>query len=532
MVAKSDTELDAVIVGAGFAGIHMLSSLISFGYSAIVLEAGDEVGGTWNWNRYPGARCDTESMFYSYGFSEALQQEWNWSERYPKQPEILSYAKHVVERFNLSNNIKFNTRVININWNKKNRKWGLETEKGERISANFCIMATGCLSSPNYPNIEGLDDFEGEIYHTGRWPKYDVVFDNKNIAVIGNGSSGIQAITEIAKTAPLLNIFQRTANYVVPAHNRHLNPQEVADIKSNYSTLREKAKETYSGNIFESGGPSALAVSVDERIAEYESRWNNGGLCFMAAYDDLQSNTEANRTAAEFIENKIREIVKDKKTADKLIPKNSFGCKRLCVASGYYETFNLPNVNLVDLNENPLKRVTNNSINAGDSEYKTDLIVLATGFDAMTGALNKINISGINGSLKEKWETGPKSYLGLMSHNFPNMFTITGPGSPSVLTNMMTSIEQHVEWISTCLEYMKNNRFTCIEPHLKAENTWMEHSNSLAGDSLRITCNSWYLGANIPGKKRVFMPYIGGVPAYRKKCEEEVLSDYSGFIFN
>ena len=532
MVAKSDTELDAVIVGAGFAGIHMLSSLISFGYSAIVLEAGDEVGGTWNWNRYPGARCDTESMFYSYGFSEALQQEWNWSERYPKQPEILSYAKHVVERFNLSNNIKFNTRVININWNKKNRKWGLETEEGECISANFCIMATGCLSSPNYPNIEGLDDFEGEIYHTGRWPKYDVVFDNKNIAVIGNGSSGIQAITEIAKTASLLNIFQRTPNYVVPAHNRRLDAQEVADIKSNYSILREKAKGTYSGNFFESGGPSALAVSLDERMTEYESRWNNGGLCFMAAYDDLQFNAEANKTAAEFIENKIREIVKDKKTADKLIPKNSFGCKRLCVASGYYETFNLPNVNLVDLNENPLKRVTSNRINAGDSEYKTDLIVLATGFDAMTGALNKINISGIDGSLKEKWENGPKSYLGLMSHNFPNMFTITGPGSPSVLTNMMTSIEQHVEWISTCLEYMKNNRFTCIEPHLKAENTWMEHSNSLAGDSLRITCNSWYLGANIPGKKRVFMPYIGGVPAYRKKCEAEVLSDYSGFIFN
>ena len=353
MLAKTDSELDAVVVGAGFAGIHMLSSLISLGYSAIVLEAGDEVGGTWNWNRYPGARCDTESMFYSYGFSEALQQEWNWSERYPKQPEILSYAKHVVERFNLSNNIKFNTRIIDINWNRNNKKWGLATEDGEYITANFCIMATGCLSSPNYPKIEGLDDFKGEIYHTGRWPKYDVVFDNKNIAVIGNGSSGIQAITEIAKTAPLLNIFQRTANYVVPAHNRGLNKQEVAEIKSNYSTLREKAKETYSGNIFESGGPSALAVSVDERVAEYESRWNNGGLCFMAAYDDLQSNTEANKTAAEFIENKIKGIVRDKKTADKLIPKNSFGCKRLCVASGYYETFNLPNVNLVDLNENP-----------------------------------------------------------------------------------------------------------------------------------------------------------------------------------
>ncbi len=531
MLAKTDTELDAVVVGAGFAGIHMLSSLISLGYSAIVLEAGDEVGGTWNWNRYPGARCDTESMFYSYGFSEALQQEWNWSERYPKQPEILSYAKHVVERFNLSNNIKFNTRIVDINWDKNNRKWSLVTEDGEYITANFCIMATGCLSSPNYPKIEGLDDFNGEIYHTGRWPKYDVVFDNKNIAVIGNGSSGIQAITEIAKTAPLLNIFQRTANYVVPAHNRCLNKQEVAEIKSNYSTLREKAKETYSGNIFESGGPSALAVSVDERIAEYESRWNNGGLCFMAAYDDLQSNTEANKTAAEFIENKIKEIVRDKKTADKLIPKNSFGCKRLCVASGYYETFNLPNVNLVDLNENPLTRVTSNSINAGDREYKTDLIVLATGFDAMTGALNKINISGIDGSLKEKWENGPKSYLGLMSHNFPNLFTITGPASPSVLTNMMTSIEQHVEWISTCLEYMKNNRFTCIEPQLNAENTWMEHSNSLATNSLRITCNSWYLGANIPGKKRVFMPYIGGVPAYRKKCEEEVIGGYSGFNF-
>ena len=389
---NSNYDFDAIIVGAGFAGMYMLYRLRNLGLTAQVLEAGDGVGGTWYWNRYPGARCDTESMFYSYQFSNDLQQEWEWTERYPRQPEILKYANHVADRFDLRRDILFGARVISAKWHEKKQIWHIETSTRNQISAQFCIMATGCLSSPNIPKYRGLKTFRGDIFHTGLWPDQHVNFANKSVAILGTGSSGIQVIPEIAKDAKRLYVFQRTANYVVPAHNRPLNSKEVSYIKENYSKLRANARQTYSGNIFETGGPSALAVSNDERSREYEERWQMGGLCFMAAYEDLQVSPEANETAAQFIRNKIKEEVNDINVAQLLSPKNLFGCKRLCVASGYYETFNRKNVNLIDVSETPIDCITPNGVSVDSKEFKVDTIVLATGFDAMTGALKKIDI--------------------------------------------------------------------------------------------------------------------------------------------
>ena len=527
---NSNYDVDAVIVGAGFAGMYMLYRLRNLGLTAQVLEAGDGVGGTWYWNRYPGARCDTESMFYSYQFSNDLQQEWEWTERYPRQPEILKYANHVADRFDLRRDIIFGARVISAKWHEKKQIWHIETSTHNQISAQFCIMATGCLSSPNIPNFRGLKNFRGDIFHTGLWPDQHVNFANKSVAILGTGSSGIQVIPEIAKDAKRLYVFQRTANYVVPAHNRPLNSKEVSYIKENYSKLRANAKQTYSGNIFETGGPSALAVSNEEQSREYEERWQMGGLCFMAAYEDLQVSPEANETAAQFIRNKIKEEVNDINVAQLLSPKNLFGCKRLCVASGYYETFNRKNVNLIDVSEKPIDCITPNGVSVDSKEFKVDTIVLATGFDAMTGALKKIDIAGIgNLKLKEKWQDGPRTYLGLTTTGFPNFFTITGPGSPSVLTNMIPSVEQHVEWVSECIRFMMSRGLKQIVASSSAENGWMEHANDLAEKSLRSTCLSWYLGSNVPGKPRIFMPYVGGVPIYVEKCENVVANGYFGF---
>lgn len=526
-------DVDAVIVGAGFAGMYMLYRLRNQGLTVQILEAGDAVGGTWYWNRYPGARCDTESMFYSYQFSDDLQQEWEWTERYPRQPEILRYANHVADRFDLRRDIIFGARVISAKWHEKKQIWHIATSTHNQISAQFCIMATGCLSSPNIPDISGLNEFEGEMFHTGLWPDRHVDFSNKSVAILGTGSSGIQVIPEIAKEAEQLYVFQRTANYVVPAHNRPLNASEVSHIKENYSKLRAKAKQTYSGNIFETGGPSALAVSDDERSRVYEERWQMGGLCFMAAYEDLQVSPEANETAAQFIRNKIKEEVNDIDIAELLSPKNLFGCKRLCVASGYYETFNRKNVSLIDVSETPIDCITPDGVSVDSKEFKVDMIVLATGFDAMTGALKKIDITGIsNLKLKEKWQDGPRTYLGLTTTGFPNFFTITGPGSPSVLTNMIPSVEQHVEWVSECISFMMSRGLKQIAANSLAENGWMKHVNDLAEQSLRSTCLSWYLGSNVPGKPRVFMPYIGGVPTYSEKCENVVADGYVGFEMN
>jgi cation diffusion facilitator CzcD-associated flavoprotein CzcO len=531
-VAGVDTDFDVVVVGAGFAGMYMLYRLRQQGMRVRVLEAGGSVGGTWYWNRYPGARVDTETMFYSYQFSDELQQEWEWTQRYPSQQELHAYAKHVADRFDLWPDMQFDSPVEKTTWSEDRQSWTIETADGALITSQYCVMATGCLSAVNTPKYKGLEDFSGSVYHTARWPEEGVDFSGLRVAVIGTGSSGVQSIPVIAEQAAQLTVFQRTGNYVIPAHNRALDPEEVAAIKADYPALRAKASASFSGNYFPVGGQSAMAVSEEERNREYESRWQEGGLAFMAAYADFMTSEEANETASEFIRDKIRGIVTDPATAERLAPKQLFMCKRLCVGTDYYETYNRDNVSLVDVSETVIDEILPEGVRVGETVYEVDAIVLATGFDAMTGALKRIDIRGVESvSLRDLWEDGPRAYLGLAISKFPNMFIITGPGSPSVLTNMIPSIEQHVDWISDCLTHMRINGVSRIEPELDAQEEWVAHVNEIADLSMRSTCSSWYLGSNVDGKPRIFMPYIGGFPAYVRKCNEVVEAGYAGFAF-
>jgi cyclohexanone monooxygenase len=523
-------DFDAVIVGAGFAGMYMLYRLREMELSVRVLEAGSDIGGTWYWNRYPGARCDVESMQYSYQFSEDLQQEWEWSERYATQPEILCYANHVADRFDLRRDIQFDTRVSAATFDDDAGHWLIETNDGVQLTAAYCIMATGCLSAPNEPKFDGQESYTGATYHTAHWPHEGVDFTGQRVAVIGTGSSAIQSIPVIAEQAAHLYVFQRTPNYAVPAHNAPLAPDLVREIKADYAGFRARAKQTPTGNLFDIGGPSALAVSDEEREREYEARWAYGGLPFLAAYADLMFDADANQTVADFVRAKIRGIVHDPAVADLLTPKYVIGCKRLCVDTGYYETFNRNNVTLVDVSDTPIERIAPDGVSVDGQVYPVDAIVFATGFDAMTGAMLRIDIRGRAGEpLKAKWQDGPRTYLGLALAGFPNLFMITGPGSPSVISNMLPSIEQHVDWIADCLEYMRTHNLRRIEAQPDAEDAWVAHVNEVAGRSLRSTCNSWYVGANVPGKPRVYMPYIGGVPVYAAKCEQVAAGGYEGF---
>jgi cyclohexanone monooxygenase len=527
----TEPQYDVAIVGAGFSGLYLLHRCRQFGLRARVWEAGDGVGGTWYWNRYPGARCDIESLQYSYQFDESLQQEWEWSERYSAQPEILRYAEHVAERFNLLDGIDFNRRVTRAVFDEANALWSLSSDSGEHLTARFCVMATGCLSVPNWPPIAGYDDFSGDIYHTALWPHDTVDFANKRVAVIGTGSSGIQTIPHIAAAASHLTVFQRTPNYSVPAHNRALDPAYSDSVKADYRAMRARAKQRIGGidGVYNSG--SALDDSYEERIAQYERRWQQGGLLFIQSYGDLLTNKAANDTLVEFVHSKIRSIVSDTAVAELLCPPNIIGGKRLCVDTNYYETFNRDNVSLVDIRNQPINSINNSGLSVGDKQFDVDIIVVAAGFDAMTGALLRMDIQGRAGAaLCERWKNGPRSYLGLAMHDFPNLFTVTGPGSPSVLTNMLPTLEQHVEWITDCIVYLKQKNSRMIEASLDAENNWWHHVQEVANQGIKQTANSWYLGANIEGKPRVFMPYLGGLPRYLEKCEAVVAKGYEGFI--
>ena len=521
---------DAIIVGAGFAGLYMLHRLRRMGFRALVLEAGSGVGGTWYWNRYPGARCDIESMQYSYQFDEALQQEWDWTERYAAQPEILRYAEHVAERFDLKRDIRFDARVTSAVFDEAAAEWIVTTEAGDPLRAGFVIMATGCISTANTPAFPSGDNFAGVRYHTGRWPHEKVSFKDKRVGVIGTGSSAVQAIPLIAEEADHLTVFQRTANYSVPAHNGPLDPEVQRRIKADYPALRQRASKTRACIDLVFGTKKALEVSAEERQREYEARWAMGGFGFTGAFADIPLDLEANRTVQDFIRGKIREIVHDPEIAQRLSPTNTFGCKRLCVDTNYFATYNRPNVTLVDVSATPIEALTSSGVKVGGRDYALDALVFATGFDAMTGTLNRIDIRGRDGAkLKDKWEDGPRTYLGLGMAGFPNLFTVTGPGSPSVLTNMLPTIEQHVEWIADCLAHLRTLDLACIEAEAEAEDAWVAHGTEVAGATLRGTCSSWYLGSNIDGKPRVFMPYIGGFPAYVQKCEAVVAKGYEGF---
>jgi len=532
-MAKPTATIDVVIVGAGFAGLYMLHRLRGLGLSAIVFEAGDDVGGTWYWNRYPGARCDVESMQYSFSFSDALQQEWRWSERYAAQPEILRYAGHVADRFDLRRDIRFATRVTTARFDEVASRWHIETDRGDTVTAQYCVMATGCLSVGRKPDIAGIESFAGPTYHTGEWPHEAVDFAGQRVGIIGTGSSAIQSIPVIAAQAAHLTVFQRTPNFSVPAHNGPLSEEHEREWKSRYDERRHAARTSSRGILYEAplGDGSALAASPEQRAREFEARWKIGGLNLLTAYNDLLLNKEANDTAAEFVRARIRDMIHDKAVAEKLMPTNHpIGTKRICVDTGYFDTYNRDNVTLVDLLEDPIEAITPAGVRTRGGMFALDSLVFATGFDAMTGSLLKIDITGRDGlSLRQKWEAGPRTYLGLMTAGFPNLFTITGPGSPSVLSNMIVSIEQHVDWIADCLAYLGAGGAARIEARAEAEDAWVDHVNEVAHATLYPQANSWYMGANIPGKPRVFMPYIGGVGAYRQKCDAVAAAGYDGF---
>jgi cyclohexanone monooxygenase len=523
---------DVVVVGAGFAGLYMLYRLRELGLSVRVYEQGGDVGGTWYWNRYPGARCDVESMQYSYSFSDELQQEWNWSERYAPQPEILKYARHVTDRFDLRKYIQFNTRVDGAEFDGRTDNWLVTTSDGETVTAKFVVLATGCLSNARVPDIRGLSDFKGKVYHTGHWPHETVDFTGQRVGVIGTGSSAIQSIPVIARQALQLYVFQRTPNFSIPAHNAELTSQEREAFRKIYPQVRRFAREEARNGIYaEMPDRGALDDGDNARRAKYEQRWANGGLTFMLAYNNLILDKAANDTAADFVRGKIAEIVSNPETARLLQPDNHpIGSKRICVDTDYYATFNRANVTLVDIRSGGVDEILPNAVRAGGKDYEIDALVLATGFDAMTGSVAKIDIRGRGGKkLSEKWAEGPKTYLGLMSEGFPNLFIITGPGSPSVLSNMIVSIEQHVDWITDAIGWMGGRGFETMEATKDAEDKWVTHVNQVAQLTLYPQANSWYMGANIPGKPRIFMPYIGGVGIYRRICDDIAAKGYEGF---
>jgi len=524
-------DVHAVIVGAGFAGLYMLHRLRQLGLTARVFEAGDDIGGTWYWNRYPGARCDVESLDYSYSFSDELQQEWKWSERYASQPEILTYINHVADRFDLRRDIQVGTRVTAARFDESARLWTVTTDRGDRVTTRFCIMATGCLSSAQVPKYPGLESFRGKTYHTGRWPHEGVDFTGQRVGIIGTGSSAIQSIPIIAEQARHLFVFQRTPNFSIPAHNAPLDPELEQRVKASYADFRRQARESRVGFVIDRSEASALAVSEAERRGEYEKRWRRGGLGFSATYVDLLTSKDANDTAAEFCREKIRAVVRDPEVAETLAPKDyPVGTKRMCVDTRYYETYNRDNVTLIDIRRAPIEAITPDGLRTTEATYTFDRLVFATGFDAMTGALLSIDIRGRGGrSLKETWAEGPKTYLGLTVAGFPNLFAITGPGSPSVLSNMIVSIEQHVDWIADCVDRMRAQGQATIEATAAAQEAWVAHVNEVGHMTLYPRANSWYMGANIPGKPRIFMPYIGGVGAYRQICDGVAAKGYEGF---
>jgi len=524
---------DVVIVGAGFAGMYMLHRLRGLGMSARVFEAGSGVGGTWYWNRYPGARCDVESMQYSYSFSPELEQEWQWSELFASQPEILCYANHVAHRFDLRRDMRFDTRVTEARFDRSTHRWTVRTDRGDAVSARYCVMATGCLSTARVPDFPGIKRFRGRTYHTGHWPHEGVDFTGLRVGVIGTGSSAIQAIPVIAQQAAHVTVFQRTPNFSIPSRNGPMTEAYADSWKRDYPVRREQARHMRTGILNNPNDISALEVPDEERRRIFEERWAAGGTNFMAAFNDLIVAQEANDTAAEFVRDKIRATVRDPATAELLAPKNHpIGTKRICVDTDYYGTYNRPNVRLVDARTTPVEEITADGVRAGDVEYEFDAIVFATGFDAMTGALLNIDIAVDGQTLRDKWSAGPVTYLGLMTAGFPNMFMITGPGSPSVLSNMMVSIEQHVDWIADCVAWLRAHGLDCIEATRAAEDGWVAHGNEVAHKTLYPLANSWYMGVNIPGKPQVFMPYIGGVGTYRDICGEIAVEGYRGFALS
>ncbi|TSD95145.1 NAD(P)/FAD-dependent oxidoreductase [Skermania sp. ID1734] len=523
--------MDVVVVGAGFAGVYALYKLRSQGLTVQVFEAGDGVGGVWYWNRYPGARCDVESVDYSYSFDEELQQEWDWSEKYATQPEILRYINHVVDRFDLRRNIKLGTRVTDVVLDEEKLRWEVRTEAGDVVSARFCVLALGPLSNANIPSIPGLESFAGDLYHTARWPHDGVDFTGKRVGVIGTGSSGIQAIPCIARQAEQLYVFQRSANYSVPAGNVPLDDAARREQKANYAERRRLSMESGGGSPHQPYPKRAVDATADELRNAYEKRWQLGGVLFSKTFPDQMITIEANDTARRFWESKVRAVIDDPSVAELLIPNDHpIGSKRICTDDNYFQTYNRNNVALVNLRATPIERIDGASVRTSDASYVLDALVLATGFDAMTGSVEKLNIVGRGGqTLNDVWAEGPKTYLGLGIAGFPNLFNLTGPGSPSVLANMVLHSELHVDWVADAVRYLDTHGAVALEARPDAVADWVKECSDRAAGTLMPSANSWYMGANIPGKPRVFMPFVGGFGVYGQIIAEVAAAGYKGF---
>ncbi|WP_285320661.1 NAD(P)/FAD-dependent oxidoreductase [Pseudarthrobacter sp. lyk4-40-TYG-27] len=531
-----DAVLDVLIVGAGFAGLYALHKVRDqMGLTVRAFDIASDVGGTWYWNRYPGARCDIESIHYSYSFSDELQQEWEWSEKFAAQPEILRYLNHVADRFDLRRDIQFNTRITSMVWSEQQKHWQVGFEDGASISARFIISGAGNLSVPKTPEFQGIDDFQGEVYLTGNWPHTPVDFAGKRVGIVGTGSTGIQAISAIAKEAGSLTVFQRTPNYATPIGNGPADPQEISEVKANYPAIREASRNHFLGVPYSDVQPSALAVTADERRATFDNRWDRGGFrLFIDSYQDILVNKDANDTISDYIRERIHERVNDPAVAELLAPKGyAYGTKRPPLETNYYEVYNQDNVTLVDVRRAPIDSVTRTGVKTSEGEYEFDVLILATGFDAMTGPLMALGIVGRNGrTLQEKWAHGPQTYLGISVSEFPNLFLITGPQSPSVLYNMPLAIEDHVDFATDAIQYLRDRNLDAIEPDETSEAQWVQHANELAAATLLPGTDSWYMGANIPGKPRKCLVYLGGAPTYRKICADVVEGGYEGFVLD
>jgi cyclohexanone monooxygenase len=527
-------RFDAVVVGAGFAGLHMLWKLRGMGLSAVVIEKGADVGGTWYWNRYPGCRCDVPSMEYSVPWDAELDQEWDWTEKYSTQPEILSYAQRLADKHDLKKDIRFDRTVVAAARDEKRDLWVVETDKGDVYEAPVFISGAGALSEPILPDIPGIRTFKGELYHTGRWPKQPVDMKGKRVAVLGTGSTGVQACTAIAAEAGHLFVLQRTPQFSLPAINRILSKEEKDAFKANYPEHRVWQRGSFAAQITGTPyGPKAFDDPKERRFEIYEKCWNIGRQDLLGCYLDINSDAEVNAEVSEFARGKIRSIVKDPVVAEKLCPKeNPIGTRRIIIDTGYFEIFNQPNVTLVDIKSDPIEEITETGVRLKSGVFhELDILVVATGYDALTGPLLAMNVTGRGGvKLKDAWANGPQNYLGVMIAGFPNLFTITGPGSPSVHVNVIYAIDQHVEWIARCLADMRNTGAKTIEPTLEAQAEWMQHINTLASRGLRIKDkNNWYLGQNVPGKPQGVMTYYAGLANYRAECDKVAAENYRGF---
>jgi cation diffusion facilitator CzcD-associated flavoprotein CzcO len=524
---------DVIVIGAGFAGLYAVHRAAAAGLSVTALEAAPDVGGTWYWNRYPGARCDVESVDYSYSFDQDLQQSWTWSERFAAQSEILAYLRHVADRFDLRRHYRFGVDVIGASFDQDDGRWQVRTAGGETFTAQFLLCATGCLSAVNRPNIPGFDDFAGEVYFTAAWPREDPDLRGKRVGLIGTGSSGIQVAPIIAAQAEQLVVFQRSANYTIPMPNRPWSTGEQRQIQQEYPERRRVSAYASAGTPHGTYPKNAADTDSQERLDALWKRWREGGVLFAKTFPDQNSDLGANDIAREFAEERIREIVTDPVVAADLIPDDHpIGTKRICTDAGYYATFNRPNVRLVNLRREPIDTITADGVRTNETTYACDVLIFATGFDAMTGALTRIDPIGPRGErLCDIWADGPVTFLGLMAPGLPNLFTISGPGSPSVLANMVLHAEVQVDWVINLVLTARHRGVSEVEPRRDAAHAWTHQVAHAAEKTLfPKAASSWYLGANIEGKKRVFMPYTGGFGTYRRHCDEVANDDYAGLV--